>query len=125
MSSKATREFAALNQLTDTAKARLEQALDHYLPAHSAASRLSHAMRYAALSGGKRIRPLLVYGAAQLAGAPLAKADVPAVAVELIHAYSLVHDDLPAMDDDDLRRGQPTCHKAFDEATAIDRKSVV
>ncbi len=112
-------DFVALDQLTETAKARLEQALDHYLPAQSAASRLSQAMRYAALSGGKRIRPLLVYGAAQLAGASPAQADVPAVAVELIHAYSLVHDDLPAMDDDDLRRGQATCHKAFDEATAI------
>ncbi len=119
MNSETASEFAALDQLTDTAKARLELALDHYLPTQSAASRLSQAMRYAALSGGKRIRPLLVYGATQLAGASPAQADVPAVAEELIHAYSLVHDDLPAMDDDDLRRGQPTCHKAFDEATAI------
>ena len=95
MNSETANEFAALDQLTSTAKARLEQALDHYLPAQSAASRLSQAMRYAALSGGKRIRPLLVYGAAQLAGASPAQADVPAVAVELIHAYSLVHDDLP------------------------------
>ena len=111
--------FPALDQLGETSRARLEQALDTFVPTISAAPRLSHAMRYAALSGGKRIRPLLVYGAAQLAGAEPGKADVPAAAVELIHAYSLVHDDLPAMDDDDLRRGQPTCHKAFDEATAI------
>ena len=76
-------------------------------------------MRYAALGGGKRIRPLLVYGATALAGGTPEQADTPAAAVELIHAYSLVHDDLPAMDDDDLRRGQPTCHKAYDEATAI------
>ncbi|MDF1822983.1 MAG: polyprenyl synthetase family protein [Alcanivoracaceae bacterium] len=109
--------FPALDQLGETSRARLEQALATFVPAASAAPRLSQAMRYAALSGGKRIRPLLVYGAAQLAEP--AKADVPAAAVELIHAYSLVHDDLPAMDDDDLRRGQPTCHKAFDEATAI------
>ena len=111
--------FPALDQLGETSRARLEQALDTFVPAASAAPRLSQAMRYATLSGGKRIRPLLVYGAAQLAGAEPDRADVPAAAVELIHAYSLVHDDLPAMDDDDLRRGQPTCHKAFDEATAI------
>lgn len=111
--------FPALDHLRSTSLARLESRLEELLPAKSAASRLSQAMRYAALGGGKRIRPLLVYGAAELAGAPLAKADIPASAVELIHAYSLVHDDLPAMDDDDLRRGQPTCHKAYDEATAI------
>lgn len=111
--------FPALDTLRTTCINRLETSLDQLLPENTAASRLSQAMRYAALSGGKRIRPLLVYGATTLAGAPLAKADIPATAVELIHAYSLVHDDLPAMDDDDLRRGQPTCHKAFDEATAI------
>ena len=87
--------FPALDQLGETSRARLEQALATFVPAASAAPRLSQAMRYAALSGGKRIRPLLVYGAAQLAGAEPAKADVPAAAVELIHAYSLVHDDLP------------------------------
>lgn len=111
--------FPALDTLRDTCINRLEASLDQLLPANSAASRLSQAMRYAALGGGKRIRPLLVYGATGLCGAPLGRADIPASAVELIHAYSLVHDDLPAMDDDDLRRGQPTCHKAFDEATAI------
>ncbi|MBD3896017.1 polyprenyl synthetase family protein [Halomonas sp. ML-15] len=81
--------------------------------------RLEAAMRYAVLGGGKRLRPVLVYAAGRALGAADADLDVPAVAIELIHAYSLVHDDLPAMDDDDLRRGQPTLHKAFDEATAI------
>jgi farnesyl diphosphate synthase len=76
-------------------------------------------MRYAVLNGGKRVRAVLVYGTGQAVGAPLDRLDAPACAVELIHAYSLVHDDLPAMDDDDLRRGQPTCHRAFDEATAL------
>ncbi|MZR63492.1 farnesyl diphosphate synthase [Alcanivorax sp. DP30] len=114
-----TSNFPALDSLRSTCISRLETSLDRWLPANSAANRLSQAMRYAALGGGKRIRPLLVYGATDLAGAPLVRADIPASAVELIHAYSLVHDDLPAMDDDDLRRGQPTCHKAFDEATAI------
>ncbi|MGV8959329.1 MAG: (2E,6E)-farnesyl diphosphate synthase [Stenotrophomonas sp.] len=80
---------------------------------------LHQAMRYAALGGGKRMRPLLVYAAGQLFDADEHLLDAPAAAVELIHAYSLVHDDLPAMDDDDLRRGRPTTHIAFDEATAI------
>ncbi len=76
-------------------------------------------MRYSVLSGGKRLRPLLVYITGEAFGARAADLDSPAAAVELIHAYSLIHDDLPAMDDDDLRRGRPTCHKAFDEGTAI------
>lgn len=76
-------------------------------------------MRYAALGEGKRLRPLLCHATGQLVGADPERLDVVACAVELIHAYSLVHDDLPAMDDDDLRRGRPTCHRAFDEATAI------
>src|SRR5438034_8449279 len=76
-------------------------------------------MRYSTLGGGKRLRPALVYLTGESLGAPLTNLDAPAAAVELIHVYSLVHDDLPAMDDDDLRRGRPTCHKAFDEATAI------
>ena len=112
-------ELTALDGLRQTSLIRLEQTLDVFLPAISAASRLSEAMRYAALGGGKRIRPLLVYGATALAGGTPEQADTPAAAVELIHAYSLVHDDLPAMDDDDLRRGLPPCHKAYDEATAI------
>lgn len=82
-------------------------------------ARLLAAMRHAALLGGKRMRPLLVYATGALLGADEDGLDAPAVAVELIHAYSLVHDDLPAMDDDALRRGQPTVHVAFDEATAI------
>lgn len=114
-------ETGVLGPYADIMRARLQAALERYLPdpASSDAPRLAEAMRYAALGGGKRIRPLLVYGACQLGGGAPEHADVPAIAVELIHAYSLVHDDLPAMDDDDLRRGQPTCHRAFDEATAI------
>ena len=110
-----------LGPFSDAMRERLATALHRHLPdpTHSDSPRLAEAMRYAALAGGKRIRPLLVYGACRLAGGEPASADVAAVAVELIHAYSLVHDDLPAMDDDDLRRGQPTCHRAFDEATAI------
>ena len=81
--------------------------------------RLYSAMRYSVVIGGKRMRPLLAYASCEAAGGELARADHAAAAVELIHAYSLIHDDLPAMDNDDLRRGQPTCHRAFDEATAI------
>src|SRR5262249_59829747 len=77
------------------------------------------AMRYSALGAGKRLRPMLVYLTGESLGASLASLDAPAAAVELIHVYSLVHDDLPAMDDDDLRRGRPTCHRAFDEGTAV------
>lgn len=111
----------ALGPFAHAMRERLATALAQHLPhpSESDAPRLAEAMRYAALTGGKRVRPLLVYGACWLAGGEPAKADVAAVAVELIHAYSLVHDDLPAMDDDDLRRGQPTCHRAFGEATAI------
>src|SRR5215467_11305530 len=76
-------------------------------------------MRYSALGGGKRLRPILVYMTGESLGASLTQLDAPAAAVELIHVYSLVHDDLPAMYDDDLRRGRPTCHRAYDEATAI------
>ncbi len=81
--------------------------------------RLHEAIHYVVLNGGKRIRPILVFAAAEALGANMQQALAPAMAVELIHAYSLVHDDLPAMDDDDLRRGKPTCHVAYDEATAI------
>jgi geranylgeranyl pyrophosphate synthase len=101
-------------------KARIEQVLDAYLALlDSGTPRLREAMRYSALGAGKRLRPLLVYATGESLGASLQELDAPAAAVELIHAYSLVHDDLPAMDDDDLRRGRPTCHRAFDEATAI------
>ncbi len=97
-----------------------EQALADALPdVEASPERLHQAMRYAVLGGGKRLRPVLVYAAGAAVGVTPEQLAAPAVAVELIHAYSLVHDDLPAMDDDDLRRGRPTCHKAFDEATAI------
>jgi len=99
---------------------RADAALQRALPdPHSPPQRLHAAMRHAVLLGGKRMRPLLVYAAGAAFGATVETLDAPAVAVELIHAYSLVHDDLPAMDDDALRRGQPTVHVAFDEATAI------
>jgi geranylgeranyl pyrophosphate synthase len=99
--------------------ARLGAALDHALPrATEDPERLHQAMRYAC-EGGKRLRALLVYAAGETFGADPACLDAPACAVELIHAYSLVHDDLPAMDDDDLRRGRPTVHKAYDEAMGI------
>ena len=99
---------------------RLESQLDAALPAPAEGPHALHAaMRYAVLGGGKRIRPLLVHAAAAVFAADPQRLDAPAMAVELIHAYSLVHDDLPAMDDDALRRGKPTTHIAFDEATAI------
>ncbi|OEY99239.1 MULTISPECIES: farnesyl diphosphate synthase [Stenotrophomonas] len=99
---------------------RIESQLDASLPAPELApQRLHQAMRYSVLGGGKRMRPLLVYASGQIFGADEAALDAPAMAVELIHAYSLVHDDLPAMDDDAMRRGRPTTHIAFDEATAI------
>mgnify|MGYP001826003035 FL=1 len=99
---------------------RVEQWMARRLPAEADSPRRLHqAMRYAVLGGGKRVRPLLVYLTGDALGVPIERLDAPACAVELIHAYSLVHDDLPAMDDDDLRRGRPTCHRAFDEATAI------
>ncbi len=99
---------------------RVEAALDQWLPAaEQKPELLCQAIRYATLSAGKRIRPLLVYTTGEVFGVWPSELDGPACAVECIHAYSLVHDDLPAMDDDDLRRGRPTCHKAFDEATAI------
>ena len=101
-------------------KARADAALERFLPpATEAPTRLHQAMRYAVLAPGKRIRPVLTYATGQALGASLDLLDCGAVAVELIHAYSLIHDDLPAMDDDDLRRGRPTCHRQFDEATAI------
>ncbi|CAN7181410.1 polyprenyl synthetase family protein [Pseudoxanthomonas sp. LjRoot168] len=100
--------------------AALEDHLDRALPPSDAAPhRLHAAMRHAVLGGGKRMRALLVYASGTLLQADEATLHAPAIAVELVHAYSLVHDDLPAMDDDDLRRGKPTVHVAFDEATAI------
>lgn len=101
-------------------KSRVDAALDQYLPCTSdSTTRLNEAMRYAITNGGKRVRPVLTYATGAALGIPLERLDVPACSVEMLHAYSLVHDDLPAMDDDDLRRGLPTLHKKFDEATAI------
>ena len=101
-------------------RVRIEHALERALPAApSDAPRLVEAMRYATLGGGKRVRALLAYAAGEFAGATPADVDAAAAAVELIHAYSLVHDDLPSMDDDTMRRGRPTCHVAFGEATAL------
>lgn len=102
------------------AAARAELALDRNLPpAGQLPERLHAAMRYSVLGGGKRLRPTLVYSTGQALGATPDVLDAPAAAVEIIHAYSLIHDDLPAMDDDELRRGKPTCHIAFGEAEAI------
>ena len=104
----------------DTYTARVDSALDRALPAESVSpERLHAAMRYAVLTGGKRVRPLLVYATGECLQIEPQLLDAPAVAIELIHAFSLVHDDLPAMDNDDLRRGKPTVHKQYDEATAI------
>ncbi|MGO9802643.1 MAG: farnesyl diphosphate synthase [Steroidobacteraceae bacterium] len=110
-------EFAAR---VAAAQARIERVLEEALTLPDpGTARLHEAMRYSVLGAGKRLRPTLVYLTGESFGAPLLRLDAPAAAVELIHVYSLVHDDLPAMDDDDLRRGRPTCHRAFDEATAI------
>lgn len=105
--------MAAIQQRTETA-------LQQCLPASGTApARLHEAMRYSCLGGGKRMRPLLCHAAGEALGAAVASLDIAACAVEMIHAYSLVHDDLPCMDDDVLRRGRPTCHVEFDEATAL------
>jgi len=99
---------------------RVERCLDAALPLSSVGpTRLHEAMRYAVLNGGKRVRPLLIYASGECLGVAATPLDAPAVAIELIHAFSLVHDDLPAMDNDELRRGKPTLHVAYDEATAI------
>ena len=99
---------------------RFESVLDQRLPGTDLTPAILHdAMRYSALAGGKRFRPVLIYASGQALGLAMEELDPLACAIELIHAYSLIHDDLPAMDDDDLRRGRPTCHRAYDEATAI------
>ncbi|MGC4094351.1 MAG: polyprenyl synthetase family protein [Polyangiaceae bacterium] len=108
------------SSLLQAAQARMPAALESFLRQQNpSAARLAQAMLYAVTNGGKRVRPALAYGAAQALGASVEIAEPAALAVELIHCYSLVHDDLPCMDDDDLRRGKPTTHKAFDEATAL------
>jgi geranylgeranyl pyrophosphate synthase len=111
---------AAFAERLDHYRRRVDRKLTDVLNADAAVpERLLAAMRYSVLGGGKRVRPLLVYASGELVGAAEEHLDSLAAAVELIHAYSLVHDDLPAMDDDDLRRGRPTTHRQFDEATAI------
>jgi geranylgeranyl diphosphate synthase type II len=127
MTSSPTRlaEDVALGEYLDQARQQVDEALASYLPAVSldpAAScpaRLAMAMRHSFLGGGKRLRPVLCLMAAEACAVDREKAMPAACALELVHTYSLIHDDLPAMDDDDLRRGRPSCHKAFDEATAI------
>ena len=103
-----------------TRQSRFEDVLKRLLPpADATPQRLHAAMRYSVLEGGKRVRPLLAYAAGELSGAPDERVEIAAAAVELIHAYSLVHDDMPCMDDDVLRRGKPTCHVEYDDATAL------
>jgi farnesyl diphosphate synthase len=110
----------AFTERLDYYRRRVDQKLTDVLRAdHEVPDRLLDAMRYSVLGGGKRVRPLLAYASGELVGASEDALDAVAASVELIHAYSLVHDDLPAMDDDDLRRGRPTTHRQFDEATAI------
>lgn len=113
--------MTALAECLQRYQGRIEGVLERRLPpaGAGATTRLHAAMRYSVLGGGKRLRPILVYATGEAFDAPLERLDAGAAAVELMHVYSLVHDDLPAMDDDDLRRGRPTCHRAFDEATAI------
>ncbi|HHW7506718.1 TPA: (2E,6E)-farnesyl diphosphate synthase [Mannheimia haemolytica] len=113
-----------MSYLLATDLIHLQQRINHFLAeklntTDSVGSPLVEAMAYAVLLGGKRVRPFLIYATGRMLGVPLEKLDHSAAAMEAIHAYSLVHDDLPAMDDDRLRRGKPTCHIAFDEATAI------
>ncbi|HDL4705119.1 TPA: (2E,6E)-farnesyl diphosphate synthase [Mannheimia haemolytica] len=113
-----------MSYLLATDLTHLQQRINHFLAeklktTDSVGSPLVEAMAYAVLLGGKRVRPFLIYATGRMLGVPLEKLDHSAAAMEAIHAYSLVHDDLPTMDDDRLRRGKPTCHIAFDEATAI------
>lgn len=111
----------SLNDWAKQRRTRIELALEKALTdrPQPTSKQLTQAMRYSTLDGGKRLRALLVYATGEAFGVELEKLDAAACAVEMIHAYSLVHDDMPIMDDDDLRRGKPTCHKAFDDATAL------
>lgn len=112
--------MASFSDRIEHYRKRVESFMEAAIPAAALAPESLHAaMRYSVLNGGKRVRPLLVYAAGECAGVAPERLDPAAAAVELIHAFSLIHDDLPAMDDDDLRRGRPTVHRAFDEATAI------
>ena len=111
---------ATLDNYAETLCPRIDAALDGYSDlGDGCPTKLREAMRYSLLAPGKRLRPMLALLAAEACGGSIEAAMPAACAVEMVHAYSLIHDDLPAMDDDDLRRGRPTCHKAFDEATAI------
>jgi geranylgeranyl pyrophosphate synthase len=115
-----TAQYEAFPELLKSWQAQMEVALAARLPdPDNVPARLHQAMRYSVLGGGKRIRPALAFATARTLGIADAQVEAIACAIEFVHAYSLVHDDLPAMDDDDLRRGRPTCHKAYDEATAI------
>lgn len=109
-----------MNNFFSDHQARIQQVLDEYLPRETTApTDLHQAMRYSVLGGGKRLRALLVYATGAAFAADIALLDIAAAAIELIHGYSLIHDDLPAMDNDNLRHGKPSCHKAFNEAIAI------
>ena len=108
-----------MKNLIQEYQSRAQKVLEQALKQQDIPLRLSEAMRYSALGGGKRFRALLVYGAGLYLNAPLNKLDIVSSSIECVHAYSLIHDDLPAMDDDDLRRGQATCHIKYDDATAI------
>jgi len=111
---------AAFGVQLESWRVRMEHALASRLPqSHVLPARLHEAMRYSVLGGGKRIRPALLFATARAVGLSEDDVEAAACAIELVHVYSLVHDDLPAMDNDDLRRGRPTCHKAYDEATAL------
>jgi geranylgeranyl pyrophosphate synthase len=113
-------DAGAFESLIESYQHRVDTTLEYWLPDEAVHPiQLHSAMRYAVLAPGKRVRPILVYSTAAALGIELSRVDGAAAAVEIIHAYSLIHDDLPAMDDDDLRRGRPTCHRQFDEATAI------
>ena len=114
-----TKNLPIFDKLFNQTQKRVDRYLNDLFSMDTSNQHLMKAMRYAGIEGGKRIRPLLVYASAIAVGARVEDADAPACAVELIHTYSLVHDDLPAMDDDDLRRGKLSVHKAFNEATAI------
>lgn len=117
MAEETRQNFLAWASIKQT---QVEQVLNQLLPSELRIPQTLHsAMRYSALGGGKRVRALLCYAAAELCNTELATANAAAAAVELIHAYSLVHDDMPCMDDDDFRRGKPSCHKQYDEATAL------
>ncbi len=120
MSSTINSDLSALQEHADQFRRQIDAAIDRYLAlSDDCPARLVEAMRYSVLAPGKRLRPLLVLMAAEACGGSLETALPAACATEMVHAYSLIHDDLPAMDDDDLRRGRPTCHKAFDEGLAI------